>query len=463
MRFTRLDDLTELPGGVLLFDRLTQAIAGARGSGNRLGLLFLSIDNFRETADTLGNAMGEQVLKLAAQRLDTAIGRSGGVCQHHGNEFVIALTAVSRAGDAIAIAVADSIIAALASPHLVSGAAVRLKTSIGISFFPDDGEAPDGLIDRAAAGMYRARRDGLGSYHFQGEVPTSARSLELRAAESLREAFGTTPDNEDSRSSLQREANQNLLLAALLAHERLADAETANRRQIEFMGIVAHELRGPLAPISNAAALLGRIRTQEPLLPMVKNIIERQLMHLTRLVADLLDTTRIDTGKMRLEMRRLDIVELIDVAIKDLQPAVLARHQELYFHLPPPDILVNGDRLRLTQVVTNLIGNASKYTQPGGQIAVSAKVVGRAVSIEVSDNGIGITADQLPHVFDPFVQERRATEFDRSGLGIGLTVVRELVEGHGGRVEAESAGRGSGSRFTVTLPLVQASELTIHR
>jgi diguanylate cyclase (GGDEF)-like protein len=452
-RSPRVEALTEQPGGALLFDRLTHALALARRNRNQLGLLFVSLDNFREITDTLGHARGDQVIKLAAQRLAGAVRASDTVSRHGHYEFLVLLVAVTDTEDALNVA--DSIVGAMALPGQVGSHKVSLKVSIGVSIFPDDGDDGDALIDRATAAMYNARRRGLGWYFFKGEDATSRRSLELRTAESKASHLQLDPGN-SSTASHRREVNEQLLLTALHTQELLDAAELAYRRQAELMGVVAHELRGPLGPITMAATLLGMSKSQEPVMPMVKNVIDRQVALMSRLVGDLLDMTRINTGKLRLQIQRIDMVRVIADVASDQRPGVEARLQELRIVLPPGQLIVNGDRLRLGQVMSNLIGNASKYTQHGGTIVVSATAIDGALVVHVEDNGIGISAQALPTVFDPFVQEQRATSFDGSGLGIGLSLVRELVQAHGGDASAVSDGLGQGSRFTVSLPLVRA-------
>jgi diguanylate cyclase (GGDEF)-like protein len=451
-RSSRIEALTGQPDGALFFDRLTHALAMARRQGDRLGLLFVSVDNLKDLHDTLGHARGDQVLRLAAQRLAAAVRGSDTVSRYGGHEFLILLTALSHAGDALTVA--DSIVGAMALPGQVGNQKVTLKASIGISVFPDDGDDGDALIDRATAAMYNARRRGLGSYFFRGEAPTNERSLELRTAESQAGSLAFD-DGAPGTAAYRREANEQLLLAALHTQELLDAAELAYRRQAELMGVVAHELRGPLGPITMAASLLGHAKTQEPVMPIVKGVIERQVALMARLVSDLLDMTRINTGKLRLDIQRMDVARVINDVISDLRPAIEARLQQLRVDVPPGEFIVNGDRLRLAQVVNNLLGNACKYTQHGGTLTVSVAAGDAALTLSVADNGIGISGPALAHVFDPFVQEKHATSFDGSGLGIGLSLVRELVQAHGGHVTAESAGLGQGSRFTVTLPLLR--------
>ena len=184
-------------------------------------------------------------------------------------------------------------------------------------------------------------------------------------------------------------------------------------------------------------------------------LIERQVIQMSRLVGDLLDVSRVHTGKLRLERQVVDLLAIIDAALVACRPAIDARLQHFAIHLPAGAPEMHGDPIRLTQVLSNLLGNASKYTPIGGMLELSGKVVEGCVLITVSDSGIGISAEALPIIFEPFVQAPEAFGYNGAGLGIGLTVVRELVEAHGGTVVASSAGSGLGSQFLVTLPLAE--------
>lgn len=248
-------------------------------------------------------------------------------------------------------------------------------------------------------------------------------------------------------------ANENLVLAAIGAQELQAAAQQAQQRQTDLLAVVAHELRHPLAPIRNAAAVLGRLPEQPPMLARMQAIIEMQVKHMARLVDDLLDSSRVTTGRLRIERQRIDLVSVLQDALDASRPAVDGRRQQLTVAALPASLPMDGDPGRLLQVFSNLLDNASKYTPHGGAIALSAEPVQGTVVITITDSGIGITADALPRVFEPFVQDLHATVFNGVGLGLGLTVVRELVEAHGGTVSAASEGAGRGSRFIVTLPL----------
>jgi signal transduction histidine kinase len=250
---------------------------------------------------------------------------------------------------------------------------------------------------------------------------------------------------------LLRDANEQLVLSALGAHASQVAAETAHRLQREHFAVVAHELRGPLSPIRMAAGMLGRISNDE--LPRMAGIIDREVVHMSRLIGDLLDLSRVHTGKLRLERSQIRLGTVIQAAIDASREAMAARGQELTLALEPGELDLYGDAVRLTQVVRNLLDNASKYTPEGGRITLETTRVGATVAISISDNGIGITPEALKHVFEPFAQDAHAVGFNAAGLGIGLAVVRELVEAHGGTVLACSDGPGLGSCFVVTLTL----------
>ena len=224
----------------------------------------------------------------------------------------------------------------------------------------------------------------------------------------------------------------------------------ANRSKDEFLAMLGHELRNPLSPIVTALQLLklrGDGQSGKAL-----EIVERQVQYLIRLVDDLLDVSRITRGTIQIKKRLLRLQDVVAQGAEIAMPLIEQRRHHLDIHLPP-ELRLNGDEARLAQVVSNLLTNAAKYTDPGGCITVEARRQGGEIVLEVKDDGIGISAELLPHVFDMFTQERQAADRSRGGLGIGLTIVRNLVELHGGTVQAESAGLGKGSTFTVRLPV----------
>jgi PAS domain S-box-containing protein len=242
----------------------------------------------------------------------------------------------------------------------------------------------------------------------------------------------------------------------LTERKRAEDAlKRADRRKDEFIATLAHELRNPLAPIRNSLHLLRMSPHVEPASDRVYQMMERQVDHMVRLVDDLLEVSRITRGKIQLQRENVEIASVVRSAIETSAPAIEAAHHQLALSLPPQAIVVHGDAVRLAQVVANLLNNAAKYTNPHGQIWLSVRTEKGHVLISVRDDGIGIPADMQPQIFDMFTQVDRSTQRSQGGLGIGLTLVRSLVEMHGGSVEAHSAGEGQGSEFVVKLPVVE--------
>ena len=227
----------------------------------------------------------------------------------------------------------------------------------------------------------------------------------------------------------------------------------ADRHKDEFLAMLAHELRNPLAPIRNAVHLMKMKAVEDPQLCLSRDIIERQLAQLTRLVDDLLDVSRITRGKITLTRERMRLRELVGRAVETAEPAIQARKHTLAVEMSDPGLAIYGDGARLTQAIGNILTNAAKYTEIGGTITLQARRRGRNVEIRIRDTGIGIAAEMLPTIFQLFTQLEHRTGGAQSGLGIGLALVRRLVEMHGGAVTAQSDGPGRGSEFVIQLPL----------
>ncbi|WP_229451938.1 hybrid sensor histidine kinase/response regulator [Massilia niastensis] len=253
-----------------------------------------------------------------------------------------------------------------------------------------------------------------------------------------------------------RAANAQLAQAAASAKSLRDASDATSRRQNEFLAMLAHELRNPLAPLSMSASLLDSLAGNSGQLAQVSRVIRRQVDHMAHLLNDLLDAARISSGKISLTVQPLALGEAIEQALEVVGPRVRERRQQLEVRLPPDPLVVEGDAVRLTQVFTNLLGNASKYTGDGGRLALDASRDGDDAVVRVEDNGVGIAADMLPQIFELFAQAPRSLARSEGGLGVGLSVVRNLVGMHGGTVEASSAGLGQGSTFTVRLPLSEA-------
>ncbi|MFC7297755.1 ATP-binding protein [Herminiimonas aquatilis] len=250
-----------------------------------------------------------------------------------------------------------------------------------------------------------------------------------------------------------REANQHLVLATFGAQDLQAKAESANHRQEEFLSMLAHELRNPLAPIAMAADLLGKIATAHPMLPKLHGIISRQVGHMAHLVDDLLDASRVTTGNITLNRRSLLLAEIIDSAVETSQPFIDKRNQQLSIHIPEEPITINGDLVRLAQAFANLLINATKFTPVDEHIDISVERLADTVKVVIKDNGVGISPDIQPFIFDLFRQGPHSLDRSQGGLGIGLSLVRTVIGMHGGTVSVYSDGLGKGSEFTVELPI----------
>jgi len=235
--------------------------------------------------------------------------------------------------------------------------------------------------------------------------------------------------------------------------KRIEALDEADRQKDEFLAMLAHELRNPLAPMRNALHLLKMPDAEPPVAQHARAIMDRQLSHLVRLVDDLLDVSRIVRGKVELRRELTDLRTIVQRAVETAQPALDAHGHRLQAQLPDEPVWVHADVVRLAQAIANLLTNAAKYTGPAGNVSLLAGVQDNHAVVTVRDTGVGIPPDMLPRVFDLFVQGDRSLERSQGGLGIGLTLVERLVELHEGRVSAYSAGPGQGSEFTVRLPL----------
>ena len=237
------------------------------------------------------------------------------------------------------------------------------------------------------------------------------------------------------------------------ARRQVEELAHANRRKDEFLAMLGHELRNPLGSILDGIYLLGHQMQDAPASQKMQAMIERQVRGMTRLVDDLLDVSRITRGRLHLQRERIDLREVLSNATQTLESDIRQRNHRLSLSLPDTPMWLQADPGRLEQVFVNLLANASKYTDTGGELTVGGRIEDGLAVVLVRDSGIGIAPEVLPYLFDLFWQADAAASRSKSGLGIGLALVRNLVESHGGIVTAQSAGPGQGSEFTVYLPM----------
>src|SRR4029079_7468779 len=301
-------------------------------------------------------------------------------------------------------------------------------------------------------------RRGMASYLATGDGPVLGRRLELHALRSDGAEFPV--ELAVSRISFPGPAMFTGYIRDITERKRLEDelrgrAEQlieADHRKNEFLATLAHELRNPLAPIRNGLQIL-RLGHREPeVIEQVRDMMDRQLAQMVRLVDDLLDLSRVSRGTIELRKERIELATIVQQAVETSLPVIEQAGHHLAIDLPQSAIYVDADLTRMAQVFSNIFNNAAKYTESGGKIHLTVQRQDGEAIVSVKDNGIGIPATMLPGVFDIFTQVDRSLERSQGGLGIGLSIVKRLVEMHGGTVEAESAGDGAGTEFTVRLP-----------
>jgi signal transduction histidine kinase/ActR/RegA family two-component response regulator len=287
-------------------------------------------------------------------------------------------------------------------------------------------------------------------------VPIKMRGRTLGTITTSRYDEGN-PFTEDDRALLEDLADRAALAienARLHEIERQARtrAEEADHRKDEFLAMLGHELRNPLAPIWTALEIMRQLPPDDERVEWARGAIQRQVSQLSRLVDDLLDVSRINLGKIELRLEALDLGTVALQALEASRPLLAERNHKVSVDLPPTPVRVRGDAVRLTQIIANLLNNAAKYTDPGGEVRLRVASAGVDAIVAVSDTGMGIPADMLGQVFDLFAQVREARDRSMGGLGIGLTLVKRLVEMHGGYVRAASAGANRGSEFVLGFP-----------
>jgi PAS domain S-box-containing protein len=313
---------------------------------------------------------------------------------------------------------------------------------------PEDAQAgkPDAEMRQATASgqvtceEWQVRRDGS---RFWGCSVMTALRDERGELKGFAKVIRDSTDRKQLEMELRRQA------------EELADA---NRRKDEFLAMLSHELRNPLAPVLNSVHVLRQAPDDPSLVQFAGNMVERQVRHMARLIDDLLDVTRLTRGKVRLRLERVELGALVERAAESVRPLMQERGHEFTVVPFPRPIWIDADPVRIDQVLMNLLNNAAEFTDPGGHVELGVTRAGSEVEIRVGDDGMGIDPELLPRVFDLFAQADTSLDRGGAGLGIGLTLVKRLVTMHGGTIEGRSEGKGRGSEFTVRLPAL--SEMT---
>ena len=377
---------------------------------------------------------------------------------------VLLQTLLDQLPEGIAIAYGPPDFPIVASSHrLEELTGLRGGDLLGMAAAPDVSNGPwfpsDGVTSREALQLplYRASRFGetIRNEELVAARPDGTRMAVLVDANPIRTSAGRIVGAITCwRDMTDMKQAQHPLS---MVETQLRDADL---RKDEFLGILAHELRGPLSPIRNAVHVLKGMAPDEPKFRQIGDTIDRQVRAIARLLDDLLDLSRVTRGRLSLNLEPVEIVSVIDQAVEWNRAAIDSKGQHLTVTHPHAAIAVNGDPVRLAQVVSNLLGNAAKFTDAGGRIWITAETADEQAIVRVRDTGPGLEASELTNIFDLFYQLERTADRTGSGLGIGLSLVRRLVEMHGGRIEVFSDGQGCGSEFVLRLPLLSATDVS---
>lgn len=351
----------------------------------------------------------------------------------------------------------ENIVSTVREPLVVLDASLRVQTA-SRAFYEIFHVTPEGTENRPLHELGNGQWDIPELRRLLGQVlPRDDQVSDFEVQHEF-EQIGTRTMMLNARRLIQAPDCPPLILLAIedITQRKQAEASLAeaDRRKNEFLAMLAHELRNPLAPIRNALHILRLGETDHEAIRSASATMERQVAQMVRLVDDLLDVSRISRGKIDLRRGRIELASVVHHAAEASRPAMTAAEQDLTISLPPEPVYLMADPIRLAQVVGNLLNNACKFTDKGGRISLAAALEGGEAVIRVKDNGIGIAADQLHRIFDMFMQVDTSLERSVSGLGIGLSLVKNVVELHGGNVEAHSAGAGQGSEFVIRLPVL---------
>lgn len=449
-----VDALTGLPNRLLFRDRFSQALAHAKRRNARVAVLFVDLDGFKEINDAHGHSIGDEMLRHAAQCLLEAKRDVDTVCRHGGDEFLILLSDVADITTPALFA--EKALAAIDMPLRIGDAVVRVGASIGISIYPDDGADQETLIREADAAMYAAKRSGSKITY----ASTPALANRVAAATPLSNAAKADPVDLLERSLHEahagladlKSANERLSVRAITAEEGHRVAESARRHQAELLHLVAHELRNALAPLQSAAEVLGLLQNDTSLLPRLELILTRQILHMGKLLTDILDVSRINNGRIDVRHEHVDLRTIVSDAESAVGDALAGRAQKVMLTVDATPLMIHGDAARLRDVVTTLVSTASQDAPDGATISVSVtrRPEQGVITVDYPDcswrAGDGTTPVGLAAATPTMVT-------DGDGLTFSLFVVMEFIRLHGGRLTLVRDLVATRSRVEVTLPL----------
>lgn len=447
-----VDALTGLPNRALFRDRFSQALAHARRRNSRVALLFVDLDHFKEVNDSLGHAAGDMIIRHVAQSLKEAGRDVDTVCRHGGDEFLILLSEIGDPSSAARFA--EKVAASLSEPVRVGGTTLAVGASIGISVYPDDGEDQDILIQRADAAMYVAKRNGIGfafaSTHTDA-TPRSTRTVSGEAHDPIGLLEVALAEANTSITDLKA-ANARLELDLLNAEREQGKANQAKQYQSQLLNVVAHELRNSLSPLQSAAEVLSLVRSDMSLMPRLELVLKRQIGHITTMLTDLLDVSRLNTGRMTMELERVDLAAILQTSAEQMAASFAKRNQNVWVLIETPSPFLVGDSGRLSQLVCSLLDRVSVTAAHGAEITASLYDRDGAMVFSAAEGRDGAAGhDAAAERLD--VSDTSQSSDGSNMMSVSVLVVIELLKSHGGELTIARAPTGDSVRFQCLLPL----------
>lgn len=450
-----VDVLTGLPNRALFRDRFSQALAHARRRHARVAVLFVDLDHFKEINDAHGHAVGDMIIRYVANCLKDSGRDVDTVCRHGGDEFLILL---SEIGDATSAArFAEKVTTVLREPVRIGDATFTISASIGISLYPDDGEDQEVLVQRADAAMYVAKRNGNGvafaSAQHQPLNPMSAPKSVPEGHDPIGLLEVALAEAHQSLADLKA-TNARLELDILNAEREQIKANEAKQYQSHLLNVVAHELRNSLSPLQSAADVLSLVRMDPSLMQRLELVLKRQIAHIFTLLTDLLDVSRLNMGRLTIDLERVDVGEVIESAVAQLATGLAKRDHNVNVRIETDQPIILGDKVRLAQVVTTLLDRLSASLKQGALITVSLyDVDGKLVMAIAEGRGASQAHDRHAQMLD--LSDDRPTSSSSDILTVAVMVVIELLKSHGGQLTVSRTDNRDAPRLQIVLPRAQ--------
>ena len=447
-----VDALTGLPNRALFRDRFSQALAHARRRNARVAVLFVDLDHFKEINDAHGHAVGDMIIRYVANCLKDAGRDVDTVCRHGGDEFLILLSEIGDAASAARFA--EKVTTVLREPIRIGDSTFTIAASIGISLYPDDGEDQELLIQRADAAMYVAKRNGNGiayaSAHQQTLTPTHVPAIASDSHDPIGLLEVALADAHTTIADLKA-TNARLELDILNAEREQVKANQAKQYQSRLLNVVAHELRNSLSPLQSAADVLTLVRMDPSLMQRLELVLKRQIGHIFTLLTDLLDVSRLNMGRLTIDLERVDVGEVIETAALQLATGFSKRDHDVRVRIETKSPFVLGDKVRLTQVVTTLLDRVSSSLKHGAAIVASLYDRNGSLVLAIAEGRDTATAhDEHAQALDLSDDLSSTTASDI--MTVAVMVVIELLKSHGGQLTVSRAEHGEVSRLQIILP-----------